>query len=296
VTSPPPAAPATLVDALRQTVADAARGVLTFPRDLHGFPGVVHGGAVGALCLRLALPRPPFRLRLDLQRGVPTETPIRFTSGSAGTEAQLAFFQGDRLLAEGRLSRETGPDAVPAPVRAARAARPTPRGEMPGTATCLACGSANPIGLGVRFQYDDRLVWREVTPPAGYRGKDGATHPALAPILLDELGWWMGALAQRECGVTTEVAITVHRALPWGPVLAVGDRTAIRADDDPRGRYCRVTGYLLGPDGALLATGEVRFAGSRAYTRRLLQPFLETTSLEALSALFPGAADLATRA
>ena len=38
-----------------------------------------------------------------------------------------------------------------------------------------------------------------------------------------------------------------------------------------------MSGVLLGPDGALLAAAEVRFAGSRAYTRRLVEPFLATT-------------------
>ena len=40
--------------------------------------------------------------------------------------------------------------------------------------------------------------------------------------------------------------------------------------------------------GEVLAAADVRFAGSRAYTKRLLEPFLQTTDLETLRRLFPG--------
>src|SRR5262245_27841897 len=51
-------------EALRQALAEAARGQVTFARDLHGFPGTVHGGAVAALLYRVTTPRPPARIRL----------------------------------------------------------------------------------------------------------------------------------------------------------------------------------------------------------------------------------------
>ena len=79
------------------------------------------------------------------------------------------------------------------------------------------------------------------------------------------------------------------RPLPFAPLLALGDRAAVRPDHDPRGRYVRAQGCLLTPDGVPLAACEVRFAGSAAYTRRLLQPFLETTDPEILFRLFPNA-------
>ena len=96
----------TIDEALREAVADAARGVVTFPADLHGFPGTAHGGAVAAVFHRLALPRPPVALRVELLRGVPTGTPLGLRTGSAGTTARLALTQGDRPLAEATLHRE----------------------------------------------------------------------------------------------------------------------------------------------------------------------------------------------
>jgi hypothetical protein len=284
----------TIEEALRQAAVDAARGVVTFPADLQGFPGTVHGGAVAAVFHRLTLPRPPVELRVQLLRGVPTATPLALHTGSAGATARLALTQGERPLAEATLRREglTRPNV--ALLQAEWATDHAVRDEVPGAATCLACGSAHPLGLGVRFLVNDRFLWREYAPPMTYQTREGA-HPALALILLDELGWWLGALAQAECGVTTEVQVTLFDSLPPGPLLILGDRAGVRGDDDPRGRYCRTTGALLAPDGRLLATVEARFVGSRAYTRRLVEPFLATTSLQELVRWFPSAGDLPLR-
>jgi hypothetical protein len=285
----------TIEDALRQALAEAPRGRVSFPRDLQGFPGVVHGGAVAALFHRVTTPRPPVQLRVDLARGVPTDTPLRLTTGSTGPLARVALAHGDRHLAEATLSRQSVPALDPGPTVKAWKMERTAAGELPGTATCLACGSANPLGLGIHFLFDDRFLWREYTPPERYRAADGSLHAALATIALDELGWWLGALAQGECGVTTEVTVTVFRRLPFGPVLVLGDRTGVRTDDDPRGRYARASGLLLlAADETLLAAADVRFAGSRAYTRRLVPAFLETTDPETLVRLFPSARDLAS--
>jgi hypothetical protein len=279
----------TIDDALGEAAAAAARGEITFPRSLEGFPGTAHGGAVAALFHRLTLPRPPVRLRLELVRGVPTETPLALITTSTGREARLTLAQGDRILARATLTREAVPPADPTPARPAGSPEPSDAAETPGTSTCLACGSANPIGLAVRFRVSNRLLWRDYAPPTTYRTRDGDTHPALAAVMLDELGWWLGALAQGECGVTTEVEVTWYRPLPFASLLVIGDRTAVRVDDDPRGRYCRAGGALLSPEGLVLAAGRVRFAGSRAYTRRLIEPFLETTDAETLVRLFPSA-------
>jgi hypothetical protein len=285
----------TIDDALREAVAAAARGEITFPRNLEGFPGTAHGGAVAALFHRLTLPRPPVRLRLELVRGVPTETPLALTTTSAGREARLTLAQGDRILTRATLTRDSIPPAEPAPANPAGSTEPGDAGQTPGTSTCLACGSAKPIGLAVRFRVSDRLLWRDYAPPETYRTRDGGTHPALAAVMLDELGWWLGALAQGECGVTTEVEVTWYCPLPFAPLLVIGDRTAVRVDDDPRGRYWRAGGAIRSPDGIVLAAGRVRFAGSRAYTRRLLEPFLETTDADTLVRLFPSAARLLPR-
>ncbi len=286
----------TIEDALRHTLAEAPHGRVSFPRDLQGFPGTVHGGAVAGLFYRVTTPRPPVRLRMELLRPVPTETPLRLATGSAGAAARLSLTQDDRPLAQAELTREEVASPDPgATVRDWRSRR-GPEDELPRTATCLACGSANPLGLALGLRFDDRFLWQEYPPPPHYRAADGSVHPALATVALDELGWWLGALALRECGVTTEVSITVMRPLPAASVLLLGDRAAVQPDDDPRGRYVRARSWLFAADGEPLAAGDVRFAGSAAYTRRLLQPFLEATDADRLFRLFPTARTLAARA
>jgi hypothetical protein len=226
----------------------------------------------------------------------PTETPLGLETASAGARARLALVQDGRRLAEAELGREDVPPADSGPTLAAWRSGGAGTGTaLPRTATCLACGTANPIGLGLRFELSPRFLWHHYTPPERYRAADGGLHAALVTVALDELGWWLGALAQGECGVTTEVAITVFRRLPFAPLLVLGDRAAVRPDEDPRGRYVRAEGWLLTADGDLLAHGAVRFAGSRAYTRRLLAPFLETTDAEILYGLFPNARTVAAR-
>jgi hypothetical protein len=287
----------TIEEALRRALVEAPLGRVTFARDFQGFPGTVHGGAVAALFYRVTTPRPPVRLRMELQRGAPTETPLALGTGRTGSKARLWLAQDDRRLAEAELSRE---DVVPPDVSATVAAwrqADRPAAQVPGTATCLACGSANPLGLGLRFHVSERFLWREFTPPDAYRAADGSLHAALVTVALDELGWWLGALAQGECGVTTEVTITVFRRLPFAPLVLIGDRDAVATDaDNPRGRYVRTRGLVCAADGTLLAQADVRFAGSRAYTRRLLGPFLETTDPAALFELIPGARTIASRA
>jgi hypothetical protein len=248
---------------------------------------------VAALFYRATTPSPPVTLRMDLPRGVPTETSLRLTTGSRGSVAVLGLLDGERRLAEATLDRTVEPAADPGALLAAwrEAAQDGAAEEVPGTTMCLACGSRNPLGLQVRLLAGARFIWREYTPRPEYRAADGSLHPGLATVMLDELGWWLGALNQGECGVTTEIRITVYRPLPFAPLVALGDRSQVSPGDDPRGRYCRATGLLLAPGGEVLAAGEVRFAGSRAYTRRLVRPFLETTPAERLVRLFPSAKD-----
>jgi hypothetical protein len=232
---------------------------------------------------------------MDLLRGVPTETPLRLSTGSEGTTARLGLAHEERRLAEAELTRIEPPPVDPAPILAAWRVRVGEETTLPRTTTCLACGSANPLGLALTIRTTARFLWCEVEPPEHYRAANGLLHPAMATIGLDELGWWLGALAQGECGVTTEVVVTILRPLPFAPVLLLADRDTMQADDDPRGRYVRARTWLLAADGGPLALADVRFAGSPAYTKRLLQPFLETTSAESFFRIFPRARSLAAR-
>ena len=275
-----------VAEALRRAVGGPSRVV--FPREFQGFAGTVHGGGTAAFFLDAAglPPGEPARLDTVLGRTVPVECPLEVVREAGPEGVRLGLRQGERLLAEGVVSR--GEDLPPDPaglLGAWRSAR-TPSGRLPGTATCLACGSTNPLGLQLRFDYNDRFVWREFEPRPPYEGPGGGLHPALAPILLDEIGWWLGALDQGECGVTNEVAVALFGPLPRGPLLALGDRAAVRRAGDSRGRYSRAEALLLTRSGSPLAAATVQFAGSRVYSKRLL-PVFAAESGEAIYRLFP---------
>ena len=87
-----------------------------------------------------------------------------------------------------------GPDAtaVPAAWRGGHAGVTLPMSD-----DCLACGSRNPLGLQTALSFDDEGVWARVEPGLPWR-TGAALHDALAPVLLDEVAWWLGALTMRE--------------------------------------------------------------------------------------------------
>lgn len=280
----------TMAEALRQAYGGAPDGRVVFPQEFQSFPGTVHGGGTAAFFLDAAgaSPGQPLRVRTELARSVPVESPLEVRREAGPGGIRLALRQGARLLAEGVVSVGDAPLELTGIFDGWQTAR-TSVGRLPGTATCLACGSVNPLGLQLRFDHNDRFVWREFEPRPPYLGPNGQSHPALATIALDEIGWWLGALDQGECGVTNDITITFLSPLRPGPLLVLGDRMAVRRGDDPRGRYSWAEAALLTLAGEPLAVGRVRFAGSRAYTRRLLPAFVADSG-EAIYRFFPRSA------
>jgi len=275
-----------VAEALRRAVGGPSRVI--FPREFQGFVGTVHGGGTAAFFLDAAglPPGAPARLDTVLGRTVPVECPLEVVREAGPGGVRLGLRHEGRLLAEGVVGRGEGLPLDPSGLLGAWRSARTPSGRLPGTATCLACGSTNPLGLQLRFDYNDRFVWRGFEPRLPYEEPGGGLHPALAPILLDEIGWWLGALDQGECGVTTEIAVALVEPLPREPLLVLGDRAAVRRTGDSKGRYSRAEALLLTRSGTPLAAATVRFAGSRVYSKRLL-PVFATESGEGVYRLFP---------
>ena len=186
----------TIDEALREAAADAARGVVTFRR-ISRLPrhGARRRGRRGLP--PLTLPRPPVALRVELLRGVPTATPLGTPDRQRGRDRAAGVDPGRAPAGRGdappRGARPAGRRPAAGPVGADHDARE----EVPGTATCLACGSVEPPRARRPLPRERPLpVARAHARSPAYRTRDGA-HPALALILLDELGWWLGALARR---------------------------------------------------------------------------------------------------
>ncbi len=263
-------------------------GRLTLAAALQGFPETAHGGAIlgtfDAAAARWITSTTPRTIVAQIQKSVPLETALPLAARGARDEVVLVLGDDGQPRAHGRVTVATVEPAS----RWSWTPQPGKSLDLPTARGCLACGSENPVGLRVQLRFDDRCVWSEFRPPDTYRTPDGRIAPALYTVLLDEMAWWLGALASGEAGVTTELAVALHRpAHPFGnALLAIGCRDGVVAMDE-RNHFWKTESAVLASDGSLLASGVITFAGSRAYSRRLVPKLLAMNSPERLRPIFP---------
>lgn len=270
--------------------AAEGKGQLTLAATLQGFPETAHGGGVLAAFDQVAArwlnaPSAPRTVKAQIQKSIPLQTSLPLTVEASGGTVALTLGDDGKPLARAIVSLAP---SGPAPTRNGWSGPPDKSLGFPTARGCLACGSENPIGLRVRLRFDDRWVWAEYRPSETYRTADGRIAPALYTVLLDEMAWWLGALATGEAGVTTDIHITLHRPThPFGePLLAVGPRDRVAVTDE-KGHFWGTETTVLAADGALLASGAIVFAGSRVYSKRLIPQLLKTNAPESLRPIFP---------
>ncbi len=270
----------------------------SFPPDLQGPPDTGHGGGVTGMLLEMVraflaaegdagLLDGPLSLRVSLHRPLPLD------AEAAGEVRPAAAGPGwhSRILLQGRPVAEADiapaargpelPDGLAAGLDAGRR-----RGQpVPAYAWCLGCGLQNPRGAQVRFEYDEAWMWKAVRPqPHFWSG--GRLSPGYLAIVCDELGWWLGALRQGECGVSNRLALRLGPAAPAASLLVLGRRAQVRSED-PRGRVWRTEAFALAPDGQPVAAAAVQFVGGPAFTRLMLPRFLQPDDGRALHRAFP---------
>jgi hypothetical protein len=272
-------------------LAGDGRGRFLAPALLQSWPGIVHGGGLvallGAAACSLA-PRPagPLRLEGRLTSSVPIETALDLEGHAEDGVATVTILEGAQPLASASVEpvAATG-DVVPPQWSAdGRAGF-----RMPLSDQCLACGADNPLGLRLGLAFDDDGVWARFEPPAPWRTPDGTMEPALAPVILDEVAWWLGALVTREGGLTNRLAVTLLRpahAAP-GPVTAVG-RFADVAPVDRRRTFWRTRAGLLAADGSALAVASIVFRPGPEYSARQMPFFRARTDPAVFGRMFPG--------
>jgi hypothetical protein len=283
--------------ALRRSAdGSAVTGEVTFTPDLQGPPDRAHGGGVMAACFRVAAEMQrgagggvagalPLRVVMALKDECPIGAAVR-VEAEAAADAACAL----RLLGpKGVVVQATGgppstPPPDPQPTMARWEVTRSTGLMVPGTRGCLACGSENPRGLSVRLEYNDEFVWKVLSPRPHFRNPDGTAFWGIAPIILDEIGWWLGALRAREFGVTNVVEVTMHRPIPAGDLIVLGDRADLRQLNK---RTWRASALLLDPAWNLLATAQVEFAASRVYAKLLVPTFTTPADQQALARVFP---------
>lgn len=274
----------------------ALTGEVTFTPELQGPPDRGHGGGVTAACLRVAADvlaqtddavarALPLSITMALKEEFPLGAPVRVEAEASADGKCLVRLAGPKgVIAEATGGRRPDPPQDPAPARARWEVARLVSETVPGTEGCLACGSDNPRGLFMRLEYNDEFVWKAVTPRPHFQNGDGTAFWGIAPIVLDEIGWWLGALQAQEFGVTNIIEVALHRPIPAGDLLVLGRRADLRQLNK---RTWRAPAFLLDPGWNLLASAEVEFAASWVYARLLLPAFATPQDREALYRIFP---------
>ena len=280
---------------------ESLRASLSLSPELQGPPAAGHGGGAAALLLEMirmvvgergdeaVLPR-PIRIEVAFHHTLPLEIPLR-----AEVDRRDGVWQG-RILHDDKPLIEAVVRPVPplAPVGSdlrnrlgtAASSLPVPRYEW-----CLACGRSNPRGAQLRFAYTEEVVWQSLTPPPGFRSRDGSVALGYFCVVGDELGWWLGALRQGECGLSSRLVVTLGHPVRFGTsLLAVGDRSTVRSVN-PKGRLWDTEAMIVTGDWKPVAKAEVRFAGSRAFSKTMLPGFIREDEAAAVQQAFPRYAD-----
>jgi len=245
----------------------------------------VHGGClvaiVDAVAARMHATVGPRRVEGRLTSSVPIETALDLETARSESAVSLSIRQNGQTLTSG------GVTAV-----GDRTAFTLWRGDgpfLPMSDQCLACGALNPVGLRVALASDDHGVWAALTPREAWRTSGARLHPALAPVLLDEVAWWLGALVMKEGGLTNRLAVDLYETdVPFGEPLVAAGRFAEVMPIDRKRTFWRTESTLATASGRLLARGSIVFRGGPEYSARQIPYFKARTPPDVFRRMFPG--------
>jgi hypothetical protein len=282
------------VSAVAHLIAAAARldgdgrGRFDAARALQSWPGIVHGGALvgilDAAAGALAAPAGPRVVEGRLTASIPLETGLDLEGHAHEGGVTVSILEAGQPLASVSVAPLLDGPGAATPAVAARGTGFT----LPASEHCLACGADNPVGLQARLRLDEAGVWVEHRPRDTWRGGDGGLHPALAPVLLDEVAWWLGAVTMGEGGLTNRIRLELHRPeLPADGTLVAGGRFADVVPVDRRKTFWRTAITLATGSGVLLARASIIYRGGPEFSARQLPFFRSRTRAEVFRRVFP---------
>jgi hypothetical protein len=295
--------PATIDEALAAAIEIASDrgGRLRASSHLQSWPGMVHGGGVVALldaaAVALGGARGSRVLEGRLTASVPTETALTLEGYSDAEGTRLAILRDGQTLGSGATS-PIEPTTVATPElgggsSSADHSPPWPHWShdgwsLPASEHCLACGADNRLGLQARLRFDPTGVWALLPPQPSWLTPEGRWHAALAPVLLDEISWWLGALVAKEGGLTNRLRVTLHQGEAGftGPLVGAGRFDAVTPVDRRR-TFWRTESAVWARDGAVVATAAVVFRGGAEYSARQMEYFRARTPPPVFGRMFP---------
>jgi acyl-coenzyme A thioesterase PaaI-like protein len=266
----------------RGLAGDGKERALTLDRGFQGLPDTAHGGSVLAAFDLAAGGRGAREVQGHYLRRVPLGVPLRLQLTPVPGGGRLQLLERDVVLVEGAV--DAGAADSPPAVAAAPAAAAL---ELPISRTCFACGTDNPLGLGLRLRADDDAVGGPWSPPSRLVLADGSLAPLALTTLLDEAAFWLGALATGESGVTTHLRVTLHRPVrARGGLVVSGARRSVRARAADS-RYWDTEVAACDGAGRVIATAAITFVAVRGAARRLVTGLLAMNPPAVLHRVFP---------
>jgi acyl-coenzyme A thioesterase PaaI-like protein len=118
---------------------------------------------------------------------------------------------------------------------------------------CFACGTENPDGLHLKFEYGSGTAQTTFTPTLRYAGWTTRLHGGIVATLIDEV-MAHAAISAGIRAVTGRLEIRFRKAAPLDATLVARGRLESR-----RGRMLILAASVIGEDGTLYAEGQGRF-------------------------------------
>jgi len=116
---------------------------------------------------------------------------------------------------------------------------------------CFGCGSENPIGLKLKFKWDEKnqTASAEFTPGENFQGWPGFVHGGITACVLDEAMGWT-TLAAGANNVTARIQVRYRQLAPLGKTYIVTCRITKQTS-----RLTETIATLSGLDGTVYAEG-----------------------------------------
>lgn len=116
---------------------------------------------------------------------------------------------------------------------------------------CFGCGKANPIGLKLKFQWDEKTktARAEFIPHENFQGWPGYLHGGITTCALDEAMGWV-AMFRGANNVTAKIQVRFRQMVPLGKKYLVTCWITKETS-----RLIETAATLSGMDGTLFAEG-----------------------------------------